>query len=263
MPSIGYRKIFSTETALHAVTDMALKAMDEGSISILVLLDLSKCFDVVPHSKLLEKLSLYGIDIEWFRSYLEGHSQRVRMPAAEEFTGSSRTGRVPAVTSQLSQTRNVPIGVYQGGALSCTLYLLYANDLSLCVGEGVSILQYADDTQVLVSGKKRDLASLIARMESALAALFRWFCFNGMKVNSQKTQMIVLGTPSMLRDLPPVSLSFNGTIVNESRAVKNLGLVVDRSLNFQTHIDTITRKCTGLLMHLVMLVMLYQVHHSR
>ena len=246
----GYRKRFSTETALHAVTDLVLRSMDEGKISILVLLDLSKCFDVVPHAKLLEKLSLYGIDTAWFRSYLEGHTQQVQMPAAEQGTGSSRAGRGPAVASQLSKTRDVPIGFFQGGALSCLLYLLYANDLSLCVGEGVSIVQYADDTQVLVSGKKSDMSNLIARMESALAALFHWFCRNGMKVNAQKTQMIILGTPPMLRGLPPVSLRFNGTTVTESPAVRNLGITIDRSLNFQAHVDTMTRKCTGILVAL-------------
>ena len=52
----GYRKRHSTETALHAVTDHVLRSMDEGKISILVLLDLSKCFDVVPHAKLTRAL---------------------------------------------------------------------------------------------------------------------------------------------------------------------------------------------------------------
>ena len=198
----------------------------------------------------LEKLSLYGIDTAWFLSYLDGHTQQVRMPT-EQTTDSSRARRVPAVADQLSGTRTAPIGVFQGGALSCLLYLLYAYDLSLCVGDGVRIIQYADDTQVLVSGTKRDLPSLIVRLERSLAALFRWFCNNGMKVNAQKTQMIVLGTPSMLRDLPPISLKFNGTTVTESRVVKNLGLTVDRSLDFKAHVDTITRKCTGLLIALI------------
>ena len=245
----GYRKRYSTETALHAVTDSVFENMDNRKISILVLLDLSKCFDVVPHTKLLEKLSLYGIDTAWFSSYLEGHTQQVQMPQGQ-FTGPSRASRGPAADRQLSSSRNVPIGVFQGGALSCLLYLLYANDLSLCVGEGVRIIQYADDTQVLVSGRKQELPSLITRMEDALADLFRWFCSNGMKVNAQKTQLIVLGTSSMLRSLPPVSLKFNGTLVTESREVKNLGLTVDRSLSFQAHIDTITRKCTGILIAL-------------
>ena len=54
----GYRKLHSTETALSVITDRVLQAMDNGEISILVLLDLSKCFDVVSHPKLLEKLQL-------------------------------------------------------------------------------------------------------------------------------------------------------------------------------------------------------------
>ena len=62
--------------------------------------------------------------------------------------------------------------------------------------------------------------------------------------------MIVLGTPSMIRDLPPVSLKFNGNTVTESREVKNLGLTIDRSLTYQAHINTMTRKCTGLLIAL-------------
>ena len=64
----GYRKLHSTETALSGLSDIitvindrVLQAMDNGEISILVLLDLSKCFDVVSHPKLLEKLQLHGV----------------------------------------------------------------------------------------------------------------------------------------------------------------------------------------------------------
>ena len=79
----GYRQHHSTETALHAITDRALHAMENGNICMLVLLYLSKCFDVVPHSKLIEKLSLYGIDTRWFRNYFADHSQQVQMQYAD------------------------------------------------------------------------------------------------------------------------------------------------------------------------------------
>ena len=137
----GYRKLYSTETALGVITDRVLHAMDSSEISILVLLDLSKCFDVVPHEILLEKLKLYGIDTTWFDSYLKGHVQQVQIRRADG-------------ANVVSRPRENNIGVFQGGSLSCVLYTLFANDLSLHVPDGVTIAQFADDTQILVTGKK-------------------------------------------------------------------------------------------------------------
>ena len=46
----------STETALINVAENLLKAIDEKSASLLVLLDMSKAFDSLNHNLLLEKL---------------------------------------------------------------------------------------------------------------------------------------------------------------------------------------------------------------
>lgn len=54
----------------------------------------------------------------------------------------------------------------------------------------------------------------------------------------------------MLRDVPPVTLNFFGTTVHETGAVRDLGVTIDRHLNFRAHIDTLTHKCTGLLIAL-------------
>lgn len=243
----GYRKQHSTETALNVITDTALQAMDRGEISILVLLDFSKCFDVVPHKNLLQKLALYGIDTRWFSSYLAGHTQQVQVRAVDGSPPRARPGGCDCV---LSKTCNMPMGIFQGGALSCTLFSLYANDLSMCVNSDVTIVQYCDDTQIMVTGKKRELPQLIDRLEAALKSVYQWCCLNKMKLNTKKTQMIVLGTRAMLRDLPPVSLNFCGAVVQETRAVKNLGVVIDRHLNYESHIDSVTRKCTGILVAL-------------
>ena len=212
--------------------------MDRGEVSILVLLDLSKCFDVVPHEKLLQKLTLYGIDNRWFRNYLDGHTQQVQIRSTAD--GSTI----------LSQTKENTIGVYQGGSLSCILFMLYANELGLYVPNSVTVVQFADDTQLLISGKKGDLTLLVKTMEDALSALYQWFCANGMKVNATKTQMVVLGTPAMLRNMPPVEIRFCGSAVHDSGVVTNLGVTMDRHLNYQSHIDIMTRKCTGVLVAL-------------
>ena len=77
----GNRKMYSTETALKNVTDNILKAIDEKSASLLVLLDMSKAFDSLNHNLLLEKLRKLGLKASvtsWFSSYLSSRYQRVR-----------------------------------------------------------------------------------------------------------------------------------------------------------------------------------------
>ena len=232
----GYRCSRSTETALSVITDSVYRAMDNGDVSILVLLDLSKCFDVICHDKVLHKLHLYNIDTTWFKHYLAGHSQQVKVRNTD---GSVILSKSLPITS----------GVFQGGSLSCLLFSIFANDMCLHVSD-VTIVQYADDTQLLISGKKADLAILISRMEEALSQLFTWFCSNDMKVNASKTQMIVLGTRQMLKGLPPVSIMFAGATVHESVTVTNLGLVMDKHLSYHGHINHVVSKCTGALLAL-------------
>ena len=59
---------------------------------------------------------------------------------------------------------------------------------------------------------------------------------NSLKLNSSKTQLIVLGTRQMLQSVPPVSLTVNGSAIQESDRVRNLGLVMDRTLSYELHI---------------------------
>ena len=54
--------------------------MNKQHVTVLVLLDVSAAFDTVDHNVLLSRLhSKFGISgtaLQWFRSYLNGRSQR-------------------------------------------------------------------------------------------------------------------------------------------------------------------------------------------
>ena len=52
----GSRAHHSTGTALLSVTDEILKGMDRSEITLLTLIDFNRCFDVVDHKTLLNKL---------------------------------------------------------------------------------------------------------------------------------------------------------------------------------------------------------------
>ena len=76
----AYLKGHSTQTSLHRVIDDWLDNINEDKIIGMCLLDISKCFDTINHSILLQKLSIYGIkhqELKWFSSYLDNRKQAV------------------------------------------------------------------------------------------------------------------------------------------------------------------------------------------
>ena len=69
------------ETALVCVVDQVLKAIDNGEVCALVLLDLSAAFDTVDHQHLFNVMcdwfGIHGPVHDWFASYISGRSQTV------------------------------------------------------------------------------------------------------------------------------------------------------------------------------------------
>ena len=232
----GFRPRHSTETALLSVTDRILAATDRGEISMLCLIDLSKCFDVIDHELLLGKLTMHGIVTSWFAAYLQGHTQSVSLT-----DGSSRR----VLSKPLANT----MGVFQGSALGPLLFTVFSNDLSLYAGDA-EVFQYADDTQLLVSGSRNDLRGLISRMEASLASLNDWFCTNALKVNAGKTQLMVFGSRQNIQNLPAFVVSFRDAELVPCAQVGNLGVVFDGTLSWEAHVSELSRQCMGLLIGL-------------
>ena len=141
--------------------------------------------------------------------------------------------------------------------LSCIilhhLFSIFSLDLPLHRHDSLPhsdcLVQYADDCQVAVFGRPSDCAALVRSMELNLSCLSKWFCKNGMRVNPDKTQLIVLGTRQNVQT-SPVSIQFMGSTVVNSPSVKNLGIVFDQHMTFASHVDDVVRRCTGVLIGL-------------
>ena len=111
-------------------------------------------------------------------------------------------------------------------------------------------MQYADDTQVIVSGKKSELPVLISRMENSLASLEIWFRANALKVNASKSELITFGNRQNLRTLQNLEVAFRDTNLVPCNEVKNLGVIFDKPLSWDSHVGVVSGRCTGMLLGL-------------
>ena len=75
----AYRPNSSCENAILNITEDIYKAIGIGEIALFSLIDLSKAFECVNHTNLLEKLTKLNICTKWFNSYLEDRTQSVRI----------------------------------------------------------------------------------------------------------------------------------------------------------------------------------------
>lgn len=224
----GFRPGHSTVTALLKVTDDIRWAMENKSLSILVLLDFSSAFNSVDFDILLGILQTNNFSsssLAWFGSYLRGRSQRVRHE--ESF----------------SDWCDLVAGVPQGGVLSPLLFSIFINSVSTVISSKYHL--YADDLQIYNHFRLSEAESAIGTMNRDLASISRWARSYGLQLNPAKTQAMIIGSRHYRNALDLTSLTplrLDGSVIPFTDTAKNLGVLIDSHLSWRDQVNEVSRK---------------------
>ena len=223
----GFRPLHSTTTCLTNMTNTILNNIDNGLLTGLVFLDLSKAFDTLDHNLLLDKLYAFGFNrsaVQWFKSYLSDRSQSV------------------CINGISSDHEPVSFGVPQGSVLGPLLFIMYVNDLPRAVNN-CNIELYADDTLLYFASKS--VSTIESNLNLDLLNVIHWLRANFLSLNIDKTKMMLIGTHQRLATVSNFTVQANGHNIERVNKFKYLGVVVDQNLSWKDHIEYIGKKISS------------------
>ena len=192
----------------------------------LLMMDLSKAFDCIPHDLLVAKLHAYGFgrnSLQLIYSYLKERNQRVK------------------INSEFSTWKEILSGVPQGSVLGPLLFNIFINDIFLFVKHS-EICNYADDNSLSVADNSID--EIISKIESDVESLGIWFQNNHMLLNQNKCQFMLLES-KQTEGNEKAKIKICDKYVEEISKGKLLGINFDNRLTMADHIKQICKQASN------------------
>ena len=133
-----------------------------------------------------------------------------------------------------SSSQTITQGVPQGSVLGPLFYILYANDI-VNVIKHCKLALYADDTVLYTACSNHEVSE--RKMKKDFLAPSRWCNSNGIRMNTDKTKLMWIGSAKKLKDLPQVTVNVDGSLLQSATSYKYLGVTLDAQLNYGKHIS--------------------------
>ena len=201
-------------------------ALDREAVVILLLLDLSAAFDVVDHhilcKRIKQRFGIVGSAHQWLVSYLSERSQYV------------------VIDDHPSESIMLDCGVPQGSVLGPLLFSMYTAPLSdIARKHGLEDHFYADDSQLYIAFKPKceQTVDVVKRVEACVAEVKHWMIANRLKLNDDKTELIVFSTRRNEHVVDSIQIRIGDATIIPSPVVRDLGVFLDQHLTMESHVS--------------------------
>jgi hypothetical protein len=213
----GFRPGKSTTSQVLNLTQHIEDGFEEGLVTGVVFVDLSAAYDTVNHRCLLNKILELTKDIhltELIECMLDNRMFFVQL-------GDKK-----------SRWRRLRNGLPQGSVLAPLLFNIYTNDQPR--SEDTQRFIYADDLGI--SAQHTDFTAVEQRLSKALDELTPYYERNYLRANPSKTQVCAfhLRNREAKRQL---KVTWSGTTLEHCETPVYLGVTLDRTLSYKTHIE--------------------------
>jgi hypothetical protein len=214
----GFKPLHGTTHQILRLNELIVSGFERKQVTAAVFLDVAQAFDKVWHEGLLFKLQKFG-----FPQYLKRIIQSFI---------SDRTFAVK-INSSFSSVRRVEAGVPQGSILGPMLFNLFVADIP--EPQFSSLALYADDTTIISQHYCAEQASEL--LQQSVDVIITWFNKWRIVLNSNKCQAKIF---SLKRNLNPMNIVINEVQIPwnpDDQGVKYLGVLLDKKLNWNIHVN--------------------------
>ena len=222
----GFKKKDGTVAQLIRLVQEWSESLDRSEYVGLVFFDLKRAFDRVWHRGLLTKLRAAGVSGQayaWFSSFLSGRRQATIVDGA------------------MSEFCDLHAGVPQGAILSPLLFSIYVNDIPSCTSLSGSTNLFADDTSLFVADQS--VSTLSTKLQICVDSLSKWFDSWLLTVNTSKSAVMVIHPKK--KASAEVLVSINGCDLPQVSSHRHLGLVINDTLTWSSHVDSVVSKASA------------------
>ena len=162
--------------------------------------------------------------LDWFRSYVTGRRESVL------YGGDTTSAAL------------VEYGVPQGSVVGPLLFVLYTSDVPRVINEcGLLSVVSADDTQIYIQGKQRDIPVAKVRVEDCVAKVKQWLASNQLRLNSSKTEVMWYNSSRRRFSFDQPPFVVDQVDIKPSLSVRDLGVQLRTDLSVADHVSAVIR----------------------